>query len=88
MQMTIDQCTICHDTWPIRLKTKRPENYICSRCSEDKTVLKKFSYENKMVLSDVLLELQNLTQTEEMLISTVLPIMQGRWPERLCCSLY
>ena len=34
------------------------------------------SYENKMIPCDVLPELQNLTQTEEMLISKALPIMR------------
>ena len=47
--MTIHQCTICREAWPIKFKPKRPENYVCSRCAQDKNVPKKFSYENKMI---------------------------------------
>ena len=76
MQMTIHQCTVCREAWPIRFKPKRPENYICSGCAKDKNLPSKFSDENKMIPCGVPPELQNLTQTKEMLISRALPIMQ------------
>ena len=68
------QCTICHEAWPIKSKPK--SCYVCSRCSRDKKSPKKFSHENSMIPSTVPLELQNLTQIEEMLIARALPIIR------------
>lgn len=49
---------------------------MCSRCSRDKCVPKTFSDANAMIPTPVPIELQGLTQTEEMLIARALPIMR------------
>ena len=74
MQYTVIQCTVCQEAWPLKSKPQSP--YVCSRCSRDKKSPQKFSYENSMIPSHVPLELQNLTQIEEMLIACALPIMR------------
>ena len=74
MQYTVIQCTVCQEAWPLKSKPQSP--YVCSRCSRDKKSPQKFSYENSMIPSHVPLELQNLTQIEEMLITRALPIMR------------
>ena len=51
-------------------------SYVCLRCSRDKSVPKKFSSDNNMIPSTVPLELQGLTQVEEMLIARAIPIMR------------
>lgn len=48
---------------------KKINKYVCSRCSRDKSVPKKFSAQNSMIPSPVPKELQGLTQFEEMLIA-------------------
>ena len=74
LHYVINQCTICHEAWPLKSKPRSP--YVCSRCSRHKKSPKKISHENSMIPSSVPNELQNLTQTEEMLIACALPIMQ------------
>ncbi|XP_020897308.2 uncharacterized protein LOC110236158 [Exaiptasia diaphana] len=76
MQFNIVQCNICHEAWPLRTKPKSVSTYICTKCARDKETPKKFSNENLMIPSKVPTQLQGLTQTEEMLIARVLPIMR------------
>ena len=76
MQYVIFQCTICKEAWPINTKPKCPTNYVCSRCARDKNTQKKFSDANCTVPGPVPIELQGLTQIEEMLIARALPIMR------------
>ena len=45
MQYCINQWTVCHEAWPLRTQPKQPHNYVCSRCSRDKSGPKKFSQE-------------------------------------------
>lgn len=49
---------------------------MCSNCSKDKQTPKKFSKENSMIPSSVPMELQNLTQIEEMLIARAFPLIR------------
>ena len=70
----VSQCTVCQEAWPLKTKPRTP--YVCSQCCRDKKSPKKFSSENSMIPSKVPHELQNLTQTEEMLIARALPIMR------------
>ena len=74
VQYVISQCTVCQEAWPLKSKPRAP--YMCSRCSRDKKSPKRFSCENSMIPSCVPHELQDLTQTEEMLIARALPIMR------------
>lgn len=75
MQLTINQCNVCSEAWPLKAKPKNYPDYTCSRCSRDKCVPKKFSSANSMIPSPVPKELQGLTQFEEMLIARVFPVM-------------
>ena len=74
VQYIVSQCTVCKEAWPLKSKPRSP--YVCSRCSRDKKIPKKFSSQNFMIPSCVPTELQNLTQIEEMLIARALPIMR------------
>ena len=74
MEMTIYQCTVCKEAWPMN-RTDANNHYVCYRCKRDKKQPKKFSNENSMIPSAVPLELQNLTQFEEMLIARAFPII-------------
>ena len=74
MKMTLYQCKVCNETWPPKQKAQH-ENHICHRCARDKGRPKKFSKDNFMLPSPVPKQLQDLTQTEEMLSSRALPIM-------------
>ena len=76
MQFVICQCMVCKEAWPINAKPKQAAGYMCSRCSRDKCVPKTFSDANAMIPTPVPIELQGLTQTEEMLIARALPIMR------------
>ena len=76
MQFVICQCMVCKEAWPINAKPKSAAGYMCSRCSRDKCVPKKFSDANAMIPAPVPIELQGLTQTEEMLIAQALSIMR------------
>ena len=64
MQLCIYQCTICHEAWPLKTEPKEVSKYVCSRCSHDKNIPKKFSVENSMIPSPVPKQLQGLTQFE------------------------
>ena len=75
LKCTIYHCKICQEAWPLKTKPKNYQNYICSRCSRDKCVPKKFSNENLTIPSPVPKELQDLTQLEEMLIARAFPVM-------------
>ena len=66
MQLTICQCNVCSEAWPLKAKPKNYPDYTSSRCSRDKRVPKKFSSANSMIPSPVPIELQGLTQLEEM----------------------
>lgn len=76
MQYSIFQCTVCKEAWPINTKPKCPASYVCLRCSRDKNTPKKFCDANAMIPRPIPIELQGLTQTEEMLIARALPIMR------------
>lgn len=73
---SIFQCTVCSEAWPLKSTQMNARNYQCSRCTRDKQQPKKFSKENNMIPSVVPLQLQGLTQIEEMLIARALPIMR------------
>ena len=75
IKYTIYHCNICREAWPLKTKPKNCPNYICSCCSRDKSVPKKFSNENFMIPSPVPKELQGLSQFEEMLIARAFPVM-------------
>ena len=70
---SIHQCTVCHEAWP--LKTNPCKEYRCLRCTKDKQAPKKFSSQNEMIPSIVPVQLQGLSQVEEMLIARALSIM-------------
>ena len=72
--MSIYQCTVCHEAWPLKTKPK-VSMYVCARCSRDKNTPKKFSADNFMIPSAVPEQLQGLTQFEEMLIARAFPVM-------------
>ena len=76
MHFVICQCMVCKEAWPINAKPKSAAGYMCSRCSRDKCVPKTFSDANAMIPALVPIELQGLTQTEEMLSARALPIMR------------
>ena len=76
MKYSIYQCTICKEAWPRKSKPRSPDSYICLQCSRDKNSPKKFSVDNLMIPSTIPIELQGLTQIEEMLIARALPIMR------------
>ena len=73
---TVYQCSVCREAWPIKFRPKIANQYQCSRCTNDKQQLKKFSKENDMIPSLVPSQLAGLTQVEEMLIARALPIMR------------
>ena len=66
------ECATCNENFPSINAQKRTE---CTRCSRDKKHPKLYSVDNGMDPRLVPLELQGLTQVEEMLISSVMPIM-------------
>ena len=77
LEMTIMQCNVCFEAWPLSNSTKASQSeYVCRRCKIDKKVPKKFSSENNMIPSKVPFPLQNLTQVEEMLIARAFPVLQ------------
>ncbi|XP_066915890.1 uncharacterized protein [Clytia hemisphaerica] len=77
LEMTITQCNTCKEAWPLTASTKfTPNNYECTRCKKEKCLPKKFSEENDMIPSTVPVELQGLTQVEEMLIARAFPVIQ------------
>ena len=57
MQFVICQCMVCKEAWPINAKPKSAAGYMCSRCSRDKCVPKKFSDANAMIPAPVPIEL-------------------------------
>ena len=75
MKFKIFRCNICFEAWPLSEKTKVKVPYICTRCVRDKSNVKKFSVQNNMVPSEVPVELQGLSQLEEMLIARVFPVI-------------
>lgn len=76
IQYKMYHCQICFEAWPVKGKNKSKQtNYICQRCTSDKKSPKKFSSQNQMIPSSIPIELQDLTQIEEMLIARALPIM-------------
>ncbi|CAH3185622.1 unnamed protein product [Porites lobata] len=73
---SVCQCTVCFEAWPLKSSPRKVDHYQCQRCIRDKQQPKKFSKENDMVPSLVPLQLQGLTQVEEMLIARALPVMR------------
>ena len=73
---TIYQCTLCKEAWLLKATPNNKSSYVCARCTRNKGVPKKFSVSNCIVPSSVPLQLQELTQTEEMIIARALPIMR------------
>ena len=74
----MEQCVICKEAWPLtkqRSDSLSDENYTCTRCKRVKLFRKKFSRENHMIPSSVPLELQGLSQFEEMLIARAFPVI-------------
>ena len=67
-QLNINQCEVCMEAW-CHIKN------VCGRCSRDKITPAKFSAGNNMIPSPVPVELQDLSQTEEMLIARAFPVM-------------
>ncbi|CAG8846118.1 5948_t:CDS:2 [Gigaspora margarita] len=65
------ECPICKECFPSI--TLVVEEYCC--CYNEKTLLKKFSFNNNMDLEKVPEELQELTKIEEMLIAQVFSVM-------------
>ncbi|KAK2553457.1 hypothetical protein P5673_025216 [Acropora cervicornis] len=45
--------TVYHEAWPLRIHPKQPQEYVCSRCSRNKSIPKKFSEENSMIPSSL-----------------------------------
>lgn len=78
MKYIIHQCKICFEAWPSkRIKSQDSYIHVCQKCSKDKAIpSEKFSDQNFMIPSAVPLELQELTQVEEMLIACAIPIMR------------
>ena len=66
------ECVTCNESFPSMNASQRTE---CTRCSRDKREPKLCSTGNGMDPGLVPLKLQGLTQVEEMLISSVMPIM-------------
>ena len=68
------QCVTCKETWPTKqgLTLARFE---CLRCKRDKGNPKLYSQENDMGPGTLPLELQGLTDIDEMLIARACPIM-------------
>ena len=66
------ECVTCNESFPSMNASQRTE---CTRCSRDKKQPKLYSANNGMDPGLVPQELQSLTQVEEMLISSVMPIM-------------
>lgn len=75
MKFKIFRCDVCCEAWPLSEKSKVKVPYICTRCIRDKSNVKKFSVQNNMIPSQVPVELQGLTQLEEMLIARVFPVI-------------
>ena len=65
---------VCHELWPTRISASKGV-YTCTRCKRDHKEPKLFSVDNDMHPGNVPMELQNLTQIEEMLIARACPIM-------------
>jgi hypothetical protein len=63
-------CPTCKENFPSIVLVKRE----CRRCNKEKPV-KRFSAENNMDPGEVPIELQDLTEIEEMLIARVFPVM-------------
>ena len=76
MNLYLNHCSKCHEAWPLTTKPKSNGTYVCRKCSTDKQIPSKFSFENDMIPSHVPHELQSLIQIEEMLIARALPIMR------------
>ena len=69
--LSFSECVICYESFP----TNATQRTQCTRCSRDKKEPKLYSIDNGMDPGVVPQELQGLTQVEEMLISSVMPIM-------------
>ena len=76
--MKIVHCSVCFESWPLSASTKslKASEFICVRCKKDKQFPNNFSKENKMMPSELPNPLKNVTQVEEILVSTAFPVMQ------------
>ena len=74
IQLSIFHCTVCQEL-PNKGKSEIKQSYVCTRCSRDKSVPRRFSNQNLMISSAVPRQLQSLTQVKEMLIARALSIM-------------
>ena len=76
IENNIQLCSICFEAWPKNNVLQRnSNNFICDKCKKDKSYPKRFSTGNDMIPSKVPIELQGLTETEEMLISRAFPVI-------------
>uniref|UniRef100_A0A1X7VMZ5 Uncharacterized protein n=1 Tax=Amphimedon queenslandica TaxID=400682 RepID=A0A1X7VMZ5_AMPQE len=74
--LTSAKCDTCLERFPTLSVTSQPNGINeCSRCAHDKSIPKRYSSANNMDPGPVPLQLQSLSQTEEMLISAVMPVM-------------
>ena len=68
------QCVTCKETWPSKQRFN-PQFCECHRCKRDNRNPKLYSQENDMDPGILPAELQDLTDSEEMLIARACPIM-------------
>ena len=68
------QCVTCKETWPAKERFT-PPIFECLRCKRDNGNPKLYSQENDMDPGTLPVELQGLTDIEEMLIARACPIM-------------
>ena len=73
-QLEYRECTTCFEAFPSMHFRSGSSECIC--CSRDKKVPKLYSRDNSMDPGPVPPEVQGLTQVEEMLISTVMPVVR------------
>ena len=68
-------CYICQEGYIGITVSRTPQGPICTQCKQEKGI-HRFSIENNMDLEAQPIDLENLTQVEEMLIAHVSPILQ------------
>ena len=67
--LRLNQCLVCEESWFHITYNK------CGRCKRDNVSPPKFSVGNSMIPAELPKELEELTQTEEMLIARAFPVM-------------
>ena len=91
MQFVICQCMVCKEAWPINAKPKSAAGYMCSRCSRDKCVPKKFSDANAMIPAPVPIELKSDSNRGNAHCTSTANnenLHQTRWTKGLLWALY